>query len=80
MSPPIRSKGHDKALQAALATGILQLVGTDHCAWNSTQKALGVDDFRQIPNGVNGNHSTGLDICGLTTSWLILKCFNTNMR
>ncbi|XP_045832777.1 dihydropyrimidinase-like [Trifolium pratense] len=54
MSPPIRSKGHDKALQAALATGVLQLVGTDHCTWNSTQKALGIDDFRKIPNGVNG--------------------------
>ncbi|XP_057723226.1 dihydropyrimidinase [Arachis stenosperma] len=54
MSPPIRSKGHDKALQAALATGVLQLVGTDHCAFNSTQKALGIDDFRKIPNGVNG--------------------------
>ncbi|GAU22139.1 hypothetical protein TSUD_251670 [Trifolium subterraneum] len=54
MSPPIRSKGHDKALQAALATGVLQLVGTDHCTWNSTQKALGIDDFRKIMNGVNG--------------------------
>ncbi|MCH95905.1 dihydropyrimidinase, partial [Trifolium medium] len=32
----------------------LQLVGTDHCAWNSTQKARGIDDFRKIPNGVNG--------------------------
>lgn len=33
----------------------LQLVGTDHCAFNSTQKAFGIDDFRKIPNGVNGN-------------------------
>ncbi|KAG5517343.1 hypothetical protein RHGRI_037931 [Rhododendron griersonianum] len=33
---------------------ILQLVGTDHCAFNSTQKAFGIDDFRKIPNGVNG--------------------------
>ena len=32
----------------------MQLVGTDHCAFNSTQKALGIDDFRKIPNGVNG--------------------------
>ncbi|KAF9594005.1 hypothetical protein IFM89_026717, partial [Coptis chinensis] len=31
-----------------------QLVGTDHCTYNSTQKALGIDDFRKIPNGVNG--------------------------
>lgn len=54
MSPPIRKSGHGNALQAALSTGILQLVGTDHCTFNSTQKALGLDDFRKIPNGVNG--------------------------
>ncbi|RDY08648.1 Dihydropyrimidinase, partial [Mucuna pruriens] len=54
MSPPIRKRGHDKALQAALSTGVLQLVGTDHCAYNSTQKARGIDDFRKMPNGVNG--------------------------
>ncbi|KVH91496.1 Hydantoinase/dihydropyrimidinase [Cynara cardunculus var. scolymus] len=28
--------------------------GTDHCTFNSTQKSLGIDDFRKIPNGVNG--------------------------
>ncbi|KAK1292249.1 hypothetical protein QJS10_CPB17g01662 [Acorus calamus] len=54
MSPPIRTAGHDKALQAALSAGILQLVGTDHCTFNSTQKARGSDDFQKIPNGVNG--------------------------
>ncbi|XP_072997985.1 dihydropyrimidinase [Typha latifolia] len=54
MSPPIRKAGHDKVLQAALSTGILQLVGTDHCTFNSTQKAFGFDDFQKIPNGVNG--------------------------
>ncbi|KZV57606.1 dihydropyrimidinase family protein [Dorcoceras hygrometricum] len=54
MSPPIRAAGHSKALQAALSTGILQLVGTDHCTFNSTQKTLGINDFRKIPNGVNG--------------------------
>ncbi|KAJ8461176.1 hypothetical protein OPV22_034102 [Ensete ventricosum] len=54
MSPPIRTSGHDKARRAALSTGVLQLVGTDHCASNSTQKALGYEDFRKIPNGVNG--------------------------
>ncbi|OMO87176.1 hypothetical protein CCACVL1_09217 [Corchorus capsularis] len=54
MSPPIRESGHNKALQTALANGVLQLVGTDHCAYNSTQKAFGIDDFRKIPNGVNG--------------------------
>lgn len=54
MSPPIRAAGHGKALQAALSMGLLQLVGTDHCTFNSTQKAYGIDDFRKIPNGVNG--------------------------
>ncbi|KAG5577578.1 hypothetical protein H5410_057712 [Solanum commersonii] len=54
MSPPIRAAGHGTALQAALAAGVLQLVGTDHCTFNSTQKALGIGDFRKIPNGVNG--------------------------
>ncbi|XWS52602.1 hypothetical protein CRYUN_Cryun11dG0085100 [Craigia yunnanensis] len=53
-SPPIRESGHNKALQAALSTGVLQLVGTDHGTFNSTQKAFGIDDFRKIPNGVNG--------------------------
>ncbi|PKA46332.1 dihydropyrimidinase [Apostasia shenzhenica] len=54
MSPPIRKSGHGKALQGALATGVLQLVGTDHCTFNSTQKSMGINDFRKIPNGVNG--------------------------
>eukprot|EP00850_Spirogloea_muscicola_P012179 SM000078S22038 [mRNA] locus=s78:161994:165564:+ [translate_table: standard] len=54
MSPPIRGAEHGKALRAALAGGILQVVGTDHCPFNSSQKAMGRDDFRLIPNGVNG--------------------------
>lgn len=54
MSPPIRAAGHGKALQGGLSAGVLQLIGTDHCTFNSTQKTLGIDDFRKIPNGVNG--------------------------
>lgn len=38
----------------AAATGVLQLVGTDHAVFNSSQKAAGRHDFRRIPNGVNG--------------------------
>lgn len=33
-------------------------MGTDHCPFNSTQKALGKHDFRKIPNGVNGKYLT----------------------
>ena len=32
----------------------LQVISTDHCAYTREQKALGKDDFRQIPNGAVG--------------------------
>lgn len=35
----------------------LQLTGTDNCTFNADQKALGKNDFRKIPNGVNGKNS-----------------------
>ncbi|KAL3138062.1 hypothetical protein ABBQ38_005294 [Trebouxia sp. C0009 RCD-2024] len=54
ISPPLRNKDHQMALRRALAGGHLHLVGTDHCGWNSTQKAVGRHDFRLIPNGIHG--------------------------
>ncbi len=55
MSPPIRRLAVDgAALKGALVGGALGPLGTDHCAFNSTQKAAGRHDFRRIPNGVNG--------------------------
>lgn len=50
---------HQAALQAAVAGGVLQLVGTDHAVFNSTQKRVGRHDFRVIPNGVNGLEASG---------------------
>ncbi len=55
MSPPIRPKGHQEVLWAALKAGILQTVATDHCPFNQKgQKEMGKDDFRLIPNGAAG--------------------------
>ena len=31
---------------------MLESVSTDHCPFNSEQKALGRDDFSKIPNGL----------------------------
>jgi dihydropyrimidinase len=55
MSPPIRPKGHQDALWAALAAGHIQTVATDHCPFNQVgQKDMGKDDFTKIPNGAAG--------------------------
>lgn len=54
MSPPLRPSGTEVKLMKALANGHLECTGTDHCVFKSEQKALGKDDFRKIPNGVNG--------------------------
>ena len=55
MSPPIRPKGHQESIWAALASGALQVVATDHCPFNMVgQKDVGKDDFRLIPNGAAG--------------------------
>ncbi|RWX78866.1 dihydropyrimidinase [Neorhizobium lilium] len=54
MSPPFRNKQHQDSLWAGLASGSLQVVATDHCAFTTDQKRTGVGDFRKIPNGTGG--------------------------
>src|SRR5262249_50189542 len=50
MSPPFRNKQHQDSLWAGLASGSLQVVATDHCAFTTEQKRFGVGDFTKIPN------------------------------
>ena len=54
MSPPFRNKKHQDSLWAGLQSGSLQVVATDHCAFTTKQKRMGVGDFTQIPNGTGG--------------------------
>jgi dihydropyrimidinase len=54
MSPPFRNKEHQASLWAGLQSGSLQVVATDHAAFNSEQKLMGKDNFCLIPNGSNG--------------------------
>jgi dihydropyrimidinase len=55
MSPPIRPKGHQEYLWQALATGLIQVVATDHCPFRQAdQKSMGKADFTKIPNGGAG--------------------------
>ena len=54
MSPPFRNKQHQDSLWAGLASGSLQVVATDHCAFTTGQKRFGLNDFTKIPNGTGG--------------------------
>jgi dihydropyrimidinase len=54
MSPPFRNKLHQDSLWAGLASGSLQVVATDHCAFTTEQKRYGVGNFTRIPNGTGG--------------------------
>ncbi|HKG52813.1 MAG TPA: dihydropyrimidinase [Anaerolineales bacterium] len=68
-SPPMRSAQDNARLWDGLSAGILQTIGTDHCAffYDGTKpivyegreiaipgKELGKDDFTRIPNGLPG--------------------------
>ncbi len=54
MSPPFRSKQHQDSLWAGLQSGSLSCVATDHCAFTTAQKRLGLGNFSKIPNGTGG--------------------------
>jgi dihydropyrimidinase len=53
MSPPLRDVKNQRVLWDALASGLIQTVGTDHAPFDFyKQKPMGKDDFRKIPNGI----------------------------
>ena len=54
LSPPLRTPADQDALWEALSAGEVDTVGTDHCSFRLSVKALGRDDFSRIPNGIPG--------------------------
>jgi dihydropyrimidinase len=55
MSPPLRKKNDNKALIQAIVDKEIDTIATDHCSFNfKTDKELGLQDFRKIPNGAPG--------------------------
>ena len=53
MTPPLRTKEDNEALQEALLDGEIQVVATDHCSFTYEQK-LASDDCRTIYPGIPG--------------------------
>ena len=53
-SPPIRSEADRQSLWQGVAEGVISMIATDHCAFDSRVKDLGRDDFTRVPNGLPG--------------------------
>jgi dihydropyrimidinase len=53
-APPLRPQADQDALWRKLATGVLDVVSSDHCPFTRAQKDLGKEDFRRVPNGMPG--------------------------
>lgn len=60
IAPPLREQADVDELWRAIADGEIQTVATDHCAFTSEQKKLGMEDFRKIPGGMPGVETRGI--------------------
>ncbi|SFH71687.1 dihydropyrimidinase [Tindallia magadiensis] len=53
-SPPIKGPESQDALWDGIKRGDISIVATDHCPFQSHEKAAGLEDYTKIPNGVMG--------------------------
>lgn len=55
LSPPLRKPQDQKALWEGIQRGHVHTLATDHCPFHfESQKTMGREDFRKIPNGLPG--------------------------
>jgi dihydropyrimidinase len=50
-TPPVREKWNQELLWKGLNDDVLQVLSTDHCPFNFSDRMIGKDDFTKIPNG-----------------------------
>jgi dihydropyrimidinase len=53
-SPPLRSGTDAEVLWNLIKDGLIQVVNSDHCGYDTEQKSRFPDDFTKIPNGLPG--------------------------
>eukprot|EP00792_Barthelona_sp_PAP020_P004469 TRINITY_DN214_c0_g1_i1.p1 TRINITY_DN214_c0_g1~~TRINITY_DN214_c0_g1_i1.p1 ORF type:complete len:483 (+),score=133.27 TRINITY_DN214_c0_g1_i1:40-1449(+) len=75
LSPPLRSPEHPIALRQGIADGTVSVLASDHCAFNNEKKSLGINDFRDIPNG-----SIGVEERIMTMYTLLVKTGMIDMK
>ena len=85
MSPPFRSKDHQDGLWAGLAAGSLQVVATDHAAFSTEQKRMGLKGFPFIPTAPGPEErlsvlwTKGVDVLGRLTPNEFVAVTSTNI-
>jgi dihydropyrimidinase len=52
--PPLRPRPMVDAITAGLWNGNITTIGSDHCCYDTRQKASAMDDVRTMPNGLPG--------------------------
>ncbi|MEW6623516.1 MAG: dihydropyrimidinase [Bacillota bacterium] len=57
MTPPLREQEDIDALWQGISQGYIQIVSSDHCAFNSEQKAVGKSCFRDVAPGIPGTET-----------------------
>jgi dihydropyrimidinase len=64
MTPPLRDKEDNQALQMGIEKNFFDIVASDHCSYYDNQKSS-FDDIRDIPSGIPGSQELPLILSGI---------------